>query len=397
MFTGKVMNRPIRIVAHAVLALAVLGAGVAGFYLLKSGREAPQRQQHEETLPIVRTVPVEIKDMDMTITADGTVSPVSETRIVPQVGGKVVRVSDELVDGGVFQKGELMLEVEPDDYEIALVLARAGLREAESSYQTALQESRAAISEWEKQHPDSEPPPLVARKPQLKAALANKEAREADLEKARLNLERTKIYAPFDCRVSQKQVDLGEYVSVGQSLATLYSTKAMEIVVPVESRDLAWFDIPGFTSKGDKGSPAKIFADVAGIKSTWQGEVIRAQGKIDEKTRMVNVVIKIPDPYETIPPLVPGQFAEAEIYGSTIRDAAVIPRAALREENTVWAVDPESDRLYIRNVEVAYTGPQGVVVREGLNPGESVGVSPVKGVTDGMKVKAVNTGPGDSS
>ncbi|MFP3998566.1 MAG: efflux RND transporter periplasmic adaptor subunit [Desulfobacterales bacterium] len=391
------MNRQIRIVSHAVLAAAVLGAGIAGFYLLKSVREAPQRHQIEEPLPIVRTVPVTIKDMNMTITADGTVNPVSETRIVPRVGGKVIRVSDELVNGGVFKKGELMLEVEPDDYEIALTLARAGLREAESSYQTALQESRAAVNEWEKLHPDTEPPDLVARMPQLQAALANKEAREADMSKARLNLERTKIHAPFDCRVSQKQVDLGEYVSVGQALATLYSTEAVEIVVPVENRDLVWFDIPGFTSKEDKGSSAKVFADVAGRKCTWQGEVIRTQGKIDEKTRMVNVVIRVPGPYETIPPLVPGQFAEVEIYGRTIRDAAVIPRAALQEENTVWAVDPNLGRLYIREVDVAYMGLQGVVVQDGLEEGEFVAVSPVKGVTDGMEVKAVNTGRGDGS
>ncbi|MFW5930176.1 MAG: efflux RND transporter periplasmic adaptor subunit [Desulfosalsimonas sp.] len=391
------MNRPGRIIIHAVAALAVLGAGIAGFYVLKSTRDAPQRHQRGEALPIVRIAPVSIKDIDMTITADGTVSPLAETRIVPQVSGKITRVSEKLVNGGAFEKGELMLEIEPDDYEIALILARAGLREAESSYRTALEESRAAVKEWEKLNPGTDPPDLVAKKPQLQAAIANREAREADLKKARLNLERTKIYAPFDCRVSEEQVDRGQYVSAGQGLATVFSTGAAEIVVPVESRDLAWIDIPGFTSREDKGSPVEVCADVAGRQCSWTGEVIRVQGKIDEKTRMVNVVIRVSDPYGTLPPLAPGQFAEVEISGRTIRDAAIIPRAAVHEENTVWAVDPDSGRLYIRNVDVAYMGRQGAVIRHGLKTGESVAVSPVKGVTDGMEVKAVNTGHGDDS
>ncbi|MFW6011578.1 MAG: efflux RND transporter periplasmic adaptor subunit [Desulfosalsimonas sp.] len=391
------MNKPGRIIIHAVVALVVLGAGLAGFYVLKTSREAPQRVQRAEPLPIVRIAPVLIKDRDMTITAEGTVRPLAETRIVPQVSGKVVRASENLVNGGSFKKDDLMLEIEPDDYEIALILARAGLREAESSYQTALQESRAAAAEWEKLNPGKEPPDLVAKKPQLQAALANLEAREADVKKARLNLERTKIHAPFDCRVSQEQVDRGQYVTAGQGLATVFSTRTAEIVVPVESRDLAWIDIPGFTSGNDKGSPAKVSADIAGKRYTWEGGIIRAEGRIDERTRMVNVVIRVQEPYEKVPPLAPGQFAEVEISGRTLRDAAVIPRAALHGENTVWAVDTDSGRLYIRSVDVAYMGDYGAVIRSGLKPGESVAVSPVKGVTDGMKVKAVDTGRGDGS
>ncbi len=388
------MKGPIRIIIHAVLALVILGIGFSGLYLLQSLREEPEKQQQAEALPIVRTVAVQMKDMKMIITGDGTVRPLAETRIVPQVGGKVIHVSEKLVNGGAFKKGELMLELEPADYEISLVLARAGLREAESTYQTAVQESRAAVSEWEEVHPGSEPPGLVARKPQLQAALAGKEAREADLEKARLNLERTRIYAPFDCRISQEEVDEGQYLSAGQTVGTIYSTEAAEIVVPMESKDIAWFDLPGFTSEREKGSSAEVYAEVAGGRRTWQGEVVRAHGKIDEKTRMVNVVVRVKDPYKNIPPLVPGQFAEVRISGRIIKGAALIPRAALRENDKVWAVDPGSGRLHIRTVDVAYLGPQGAVVRQGIESGESVAVSIIKGVTDGMKVKPVETGGG---
>ncbi|MCF8035607.1 MAG: efflux RND transporter periplasmic adaptor subunit [Desulfobacteraceae bacterium] len=391
------MNRKVRILIHVLLVLVVLGLGFAGFYKLKSGREALGRQSPEISLPLVRAVPVKIRDMEMTLSGEGTVYPLAETQITPQVSGNVVHVSDEMVNGGTFQKGELLLAIAEADYEIAVTLARAGLREAENKYENAREESRAAISEWESLHPDKEPPPLVAKKPQLEAAKANLEAQQANLEKARLNLRRTKIHAPFNCRVSAEQVDIGQYVSPGQALATLYATDAVEIVVPMEGKSLKWFDVPGFTTDGKKGASVTVTAHVAGDRHSWKGEAVRVQGKIDQNTRMVNVVIRVPDPYAKTPPLAPGQFAEVEITGRTIEDAAVIPINAIHEENTVWAVNTVYDRLHIRRVDIAYMDEQGAVVQSGLKDGEYVAVSAIKGVTEGMKVKYVDITAGDDS
>lgn len=391
------MNRNIRIFVHIVLALAIVGIGLAGLHFLKAGRPALGRQEPAPSLPIVRTVPVTVKDMKMTVSGEGTVGPLAEVQVVPQVSGKVIHVSENLVNGGSFKEGELLLAIEPDDYEIAVTLARAGLRDAESKYQSALEESRASVSEWKRIHPETEPPPLVAKKPQLEAARANLEAARANLEKARLNLERTKIHAPFNCRVSAEQVGEGQYVTPGQPLATLYSTDAAEIVVPMQSSDLQWFDVPGFTAGQGNGSAARVFADAAGRRRSWRGRVVRVQGKIDENTRMVKVVIRVEDPYAAIPPLAPGQFAKVEISGRTIPDAAMIPRAALRGQNTVWSVNPETGRLYIRTVDVAYLDERGAVVRGGIKPGEHVAVSVLKAVTDGMEVKPVYISGGDDA
>ena len=391
------MNPKIRIVVHFVLALALIGLGLAGFYMLRSSKEALGRKAPEVSLPLVRTVPVEIRDVEMKLSGQGTVRPTAETRIMPQVSGKVVRVAENLVNGGTFQKGELLLAIEEADYRIAVTLARAGLREAENTYQTAREESLSAISEWQRLHPDQPPPPLVAKKPQLEAALANLEAQQANLEKARLNLRRTRIRAPFNCRVSAEQVDIGQYVAPGQALATLYATDAVEIVVPMESGALKWFDVPGFTADGRKGAPVQVTAQVAGGRHSWKGRAVRVQGKIDENTRMVNVVIRVAGPYATKPPLAPGQFAEVEIAGRTIPEAAVIPINAIHEENTVWAVNPVNNRLHIREVDIAYMDARGAVVQQGLNPGEHVAVSVIKGVTEGMRVKYVNITEGAGS
>ena len=391
------MNRKIRILIHVLLVLVVLGLGFAGFYKLKSGREALGRQSTEVSLPLVRTVPVRIKDMEMMISGEGTVRPMAETQITPQVSGKVVHVSDELVNGGTFQKGELMMAIAEEDYEIAVTLARAGLREAENKYENAREESLAAISEWKRLHPDRQPPALVAKKSQLEAARANLEAQQANLAKARLNLSRTKIHAPFNCRVSAEQVDTGQYVSPGQVLATVYATDAVEIVVPMEGNSLKWFDVPGFTTDGKNGASARVTAQVAGARHSWKGEAVRVQGEIDPNTRMVNVVVRVRNPYASMPPLAPGQFAEVEITGRTIADAAVIPINAIHEENTVWTVNPVYNRLHIRKVDIAHMDEQGAVVKSGVKSGEYVAVSAIKGVTEGMKVKFVDITEGEDS
>ena len=389
-------NKP-RIIIHAVVAVALIGCGILGFRLLKSSREALGRHQPEVPLPLVRTVPIRVGQLDMTITGEGTVQALTETQIVPQISGKIVQMSKELVNGGTFKKDEPLLTIEPRDYEIAVTLAEASLKDAESNYEMALQESEASRREWRRIHPDEKPPPLVAKEPQLAAARANLEAKQANLEKARLDLERTRIKAPFNSRVSAKEVDIGQYVSPGQTLATLYATDAVEVVVPMESEDLNWFSVPGFTTDTHPGTEARVKARVAGREKTWSGWVERVEGKIDTKTRMVNVVIRVPDPYATKPPLPVGQFVEVEIDGETVSSAALIPRAALHEGNIVWAVDPDDSRMHFRTVEIARMDERGVVVLSGLKESDRVVVSPLKEATDSMRVRYVATEAGGPS
>ncbi len=391
------MKKSLNIIIHAALVLGFIGAGALGFALLKESREALGRQQAEIPLPLVRTVPVRMGPVDMTLTGEGTVQAARQSRIVPQVSGRVTRVSDNLVNGGEFEKGERLLQIDPRDYEIAVTLAEAAVKDARSKYETARQESEASIREWRRMHPDKTPPPLVAKKPQLSAALANLEAQRANLEKAGLNLERTRIKAPFAGRVISEQVDIGQYVAPGQSLATIHATDAVEIVVPMENSDLGWFAVPGFTTDAKIGAEATVRARVAGQDRQWPGHVLRVEGRINEKTRLVNVVIRVAAPYATRPPLSLGQFVEVAIKGRTLSNAAIIPRAALRGQNRVWAVDPENDRLHFRTLAIARMDERGVVVRSGLKNSEPVVVSPLKAATDGMRVRSVMADSGGSS
>jgi RND family efflux transporter MFP subunit len=324
-----------------------------------------------------------------------------EINLVPEVGGKVVRVSPVLVNGGVFRKDDTLLQIAPVDYELAVTLAKAKVKDAESRLELAEEEALAAVEEWQLLYPDSssenkKPPALVAKEPQLAAAQARLEADKADLRKALLNLERTRLKAPFNGRVGEEKVDIGQYVSPGQNLGTLYSTEAAEIVVPLEGGDLFWFDVPAFTSTDGSGAPAVVRASIAGRELSWPGKVVRTEGRLDERTRMIHVVVRVDKPYARKPPLVFGLFVTVEIEGRKIENAAIIPRGALHQGNVVWILDKES-RLRFREVEVARIQGDEVLVTEGLADGETVITTPLKAVTDGMAVRKVSERLGDSN
>ena len=385
------MNMTKKRLLHIVVALALVVLGVLGMLALKSSKPQIKKQKRAVPAPMVRTIEVKTGPQSVHITGEGTVKPLQKIDLVPQVTGKVVYASPALVNGGAFRKGETLLRIDPVDYRLAVTLARAKVKNAESLLQLAEEEAAAAGQEWRLYHaegskPDSKPPPLVAKEPQLAAAKARLEADRADFSIAMLNLERTELKAPFKGRVDQENVDAGQYVSVGKALASIYSTEAAEIVVPLEDEKTFWFHIPGFTPGKGPGSLAMVLARVAGQERTWPAKVVRTEGKLDERTRMINVVVQVEKPYAKKPPLAVGLFVTIDIEGRTLHKAAIIPRSALHQDNTVWVVDKD-DRIRFRKVAVALLQGDEAIIMDGLEDGERLVITPLKAVTDGMAVR----------
>ena len=388
------MNKTKRRLLHIAITLVLVALGAWGSYSLTSSK--PQLEKHKPTAPtpVVRVVKLKTGPQPVHILGEGTVRPLREIDLVPQVGGKVVYASPALVNGGEFSQGDILLRIDPVDYQLAVILAKAKVKDSESNLKLAQEEAAAAEEEWRMLYSgnpeeDREPPPLVAKEPQLAAAEAKLEADRADLRSALLNLERTELKAPFEGRVSQENVDVGQYVSPGQALASLYSTEAAEIVVPLEDEDLFWFHVPGFTPGNNPGSSAKVLARLAGRERTWPGAVVRTEGKLDERTRMINVVVRVEKPYAKKPPLPVGLFVTVEIEGRTLPDGTVIPRSALHQDDVVWVVDND-DRLLFREVDVARVQGDDVMIEDGLKDGEMVVITPLEAVTDGMSVRTVS-------
>lgn len=384
------MRKSVKWTLHIFIALALLGAGTAGMGVLK-GKKAPIKKQTPAVPPpLVRTLEVRSAANRVKIKGEGTVRPLREIILVPQVAGKVIYLSPALVNGGQFHKGETLLRIEPDDYHLAVTLAQAKVKDAESKLKLLKAEAAAAREEWRihkfaDQETGGEPPPLVVKEPQLLAAQAKLEADQADLQKARLYLARTRIKASFNGRVSQENVGLGQYVVVGQKLATLYATDAVEIVLPLEEADLAWFQVPGFTPGEGPGSEATVTAELAGKQLTWQGRVVRAEGKLDERTRMIRVVVRVEKPYSAKPPLAIGLFVNVAIEGAVLPASTVIPRAALHQDGTVWVA--ENGRLRFRRVVIARINGDRVLIESGLRSGDKVVLTRIKTATDRMRVR----------
>lgn len=382
-----------------IVPICLLATGLMGFRALTASKPMPKRQKPVVPAPMVSIMRVQIGPQPVTIHGQGTVRPLREIQLVSQVSGKVIYMSRNLVNGGTFEKDDTLLRIEPVDYELAVILAESQVKDAESRLKLSQEESVVAREEWIEHHAgtptaDRQPSPLVVKEPQLKAAQARLEADRANLKRALLNLERTALKAPFPGKVSGKRVDIGQYIAPGQALATLYSTEAVEIVLPFEDEKLFWFHVPGLTPGRGSGASATVRAEVTGRALSWKGQVVRAEGKIDEQTRMINVIVRVDDPYASKPPLAVGLFVKVDIDGHVLENTAIVPRSAIHGDDTVWVF--EGDCLRFRTVDVARFFDDQAMIQDGLKDGDRVVLTPIDAVTDGMAVRVL-TGDGRST
>jgi len=400
------MGPKIKLVVQLFIVALFLAAGIFGMRTLTASKAPLKKVKRPIVLPIVRAIAVRSAQKRVPIPGQGTVRPLREIRLIPQVGGKVVYTSPALVDGGAFKKGAILLQIEAVDYQLAVSLYKSRVKDSESKLQLLQEEAAVAKEEWieinagksgsENSPTNPKPPPLLVKEPQLAAANAKLEADRAELQKTEIQLQRTELKAPFSGRVSSKSVDIGQFVSPGQPLATLYSTEAAEIKVPLESADLYWFHVPGFTPGKGPGARAVVEAHVAGRALTWKGRVVRSEGKLDERTRMINVIVRVEKPYAKKPPLAVGLFVAVTIEGRMLANATLIPRSALQAGNVVWVID-DNRRLRFRKVQIAKFIEEGALISRGLSVGEIVVISPIKAVADGMAVRVARAGETDGS
>ena len=393
------------------LPIAVLAVGAATTAVLVLTRPAAETQARAIPAPLVRVHVVTLQDLQLTVHSQGTVEPRTRTALVSQVAGRIVRVAASFESGGFFDAGETLLTIDPTDFELAVVRARAAVAQAEVRVAMEGAEAAAARREWEAMG-SGEANPLVLRQPQVLDAAAALEAARAALRQAEIDLERTQISVPFPGRVSRKDADVGQYVPRGAALGEVYAIDYAEVRLPVPDDELAFFSAgvvaaaePNATRfrnadarVGTDGAPSLVLrARFAGAMREWQGHVARTEGEIDPRTRMLHIVARVPDPYgrlqERDAPLAAGLFVEAEIAGNRVRNVVVLPRAALRGRDQVLVVD-DDDRLRFRSVDILRAEPEEVIVRSGLRDGERVLLSPLEAVTDGMRVRTATREPG---
>jgi RND family efflux transporter MFP subunit len=374
------------------LPLVVVAAAVLVAALLIVNRPEVETQVPEPIPPVVRVLTVEPGEQRWSVRSQGTVRPRTEVRLVAEVSARVTEVSPSLVGGGFFEAGELLVRLDARDFEFAAAGARAEVARAQLALEREQAEADVARREWQDLG-TGEASGLALREPQLAGARATLEAARAALGRAELDLERTEIRAPYTGRVRTERVDVGQFLNRAEELASVYAIDVAEVRLPVRDAELAALELPsGRAGAGSGEGPAVTFrADFGGEERSWVGRVVRSEGELDPKSRMVALIAEVEDPYGvrsegSAAPLSVGLFVEAEIRGRAVPDVIALPRPALREGSRVLVVD-EQERLRWRPVEVLRTGREKVYVGAGLAAGERVCLSPLATVVEGMRVR----------
>lgn len=379
-----------------VLAIAVFVA------LVFIGRaQQPERVQEARQAVLVGVIEAQERLVNFTVTSQGSVQPRTETTLVAEVSGKISAVAPYFIAGGVFNAGDVLLEIDPSDYETALKRAEAGLASQQARLADERARSEQAMRDWRNLGRTGEPSDLVLRKPQVQEAVANVEAAEADVDKARRDLERTRIAVPYDGLVKRKQVDIGQFVSPGSQLGVTFAIDTAEIRLPISTDDVAYLDLPSATDTGDDALPlVTLSARQGGAQRTWQARIVRTEGVVDEASRVIYAVAQVEDPYSVLgkstqDELQVGTFVRAEIQGRSAGSVVVLPRRALQQDDTVLIANRERE-LEIRPVTVVRSEPHEVYISAGVEDGERVITTTLEAPIPGMKL-AIDDGPGDAA
>ncbi len=352
------------------IILVVVMAGIA-----KNKR--PERKEETNAAILVDTIDAEVQSLNLTVVSQGTVRPRTETSLVSEVSGKVISVSPSFVAGGFFRKGDMLLQIDPSDYRTALKRAEAALasRQAKLSDETA--RSRQALKDWQNLGKSGQPSELVLRKPQLQGAQANVSAAEADVEKAQRDLQRTQITVPYDGLLKEKSVDIGQYVTPGTRLGVSFAIDTAEIRLPLSKIDIVFLELPSAIQAEQVPFPkVTLLSAESGSTQSWQAEIIRTEGVVDEASRMIYAIAQVVDPYgvlglSTQDELKVGTFVSAQIQGVALENVIVLPRHAVQSDNTVLVAN-ENRELEIRTVTVIRAEPRIVYISGGISGGEKV-------------------------
>jgi RND family efflux transporter MFP subunit len=379
-----------------ILPIAFL---IVAFMVAASLMQSAPRAQIAPTEPPALLVAVNtatLEPVNFVVSTQGSVTPRTQTTLVSEVSGQIIEVSPAFVSGGFFNKGDVLLRIDPRNYQSSLKRAQADVARAQTQVATESALAGYAMEDWERLRELSaretgKPSDLTLRKPQMQEALAELAAKEADLEKATEDLNRTVIRAPYNGMVREKVADVGQFVNPGNQLARTFAVDRVEVRLPITQQDLKYLDLRGL--RDGRELKSLLTADIGGRTFTWPASIVRSEGVFNENTRIVYVVAVVNDPYQLsikgeqdIEPLRVGTFVEASIEGRDGGDLFVIPRHALTRGKTLWIVDEES-RIQPREVTIVRTDEQFAYISEGISDGDRYVTIPVDQPLPGLKVR----------
>jgi len=373
-----------------VLIVFILAIGIS--FSLYFFKPVAEKKVSKENFPLAEFVIANLKPVAVPVVSQGSVKAKTVIKLVAQVSGRITHMAKLKINGGFFNKGELLLSIDDTDYRLSMSSAKAKV--AAAKQQLIRVETEAGQAKYDLQQIGRDPSKsssYALREPQLAEAKANLQAAQADLEIARLQMQRTNVTAPFDGRVVSKQVDIGQFVSSGTLLADIYSTETVIVRLPLSLQKTELLGIKLRNNEEIVNSmKIKLIAQYASKKYEWSAVLSHTEGELDARNRLVYLVAEVESPYEKDelfsdrPPLTPGMFVKAELTGVD-KNIIMLPRSALRYGGNVWLVD-ELDQLQKRKIEILSKDRKHVYVASGIEQGDKIIVNSIDFPLQGMKL-----------
>ena len=368
-----------------IVILAVLVT--AGVMILSNPPQTERRGPPGGPQTVVEVMPIASQSYQISVNSYGTVQPRIRSMLIAQVSGQIVDIQPYFRPGGFFTEGNTLLTIDPRDYQADVQIAEATLMDALQAEAQEQARAKQALIDWQRLgEEDQAPSALALRKPQLQAAKARVHSARSALNKAKLNLERTQLVAPFSGRVLEQMVDVGQVVNPGTQLGEVFATDYVEVRLPIRNADLAFVDLP----EVDQGPhPDVTIYSELGARQNWTGKIIRTEGAIDEIARQLHVVAQINDPFGTAGsvgrPLKIGEYVTAEISGKVLPNVIVIPNNTIYQNAYVYVL--EEGLLQRRSVEIDWQNGTESIIAAGLSSGDALVTTPLGQVISGTRVR----------
>ena len=378
--------------------LLAIGVVVAALFLAlvmnlltPGGAKSPE----PEAAMAVKTMVVKSAELPVRVESQGVAKARTRTTLVSEVSGAVLKLSDAFVVGGTFQAGDMLLELDPTDYEVSLQRAEARLMSAKAAMEFERARSAQAEKEWAMTgRPQSEAPLLALRRPYLLEAEANLLQAQSEVRQAKIKLEKTVIKAPYAGMVANKLADVGQFVTAGTRVGEAFAIDYVEVRLPLTERDLSMMG--SLVSQNLTDKTVLLSGTVDGINTSWQATIVRSEGVVSELNRAQYLVARLADPYglkvdqdNKSVPLRVGTFVKASIEGKVLKDVFQIPRSALLEGSRVGLIDSEQ-LLKIVPVTVAHADDQYYYLSNGLIAGMEIVISALGTPIEGLKLRVRN-------
>lgn len=370
----------------AIIFVAILIVGILGAIAPKPAKKPP-----EIKAPLVEVVDLVRQDITFSIASQGNIMPRTQTTLISEVSGLVTHISEKFNVGGFFKKGELILQIDDIIYQVAVLQAQSRLEAAQASLIEEQARAKQKEDEWLLTGQTLEQAPILAlRIPQLQQAKAEVKAAQASLTEAEVKLQRTKIIAPYDAMLKSKNVDIGQYVSIGATLASTFAVDYAEVRLPIKQKDILFLNLPKVNNSDSASSLVEINYQLGNEQFSVPSKLTRYEGEVDSASRVHYVVAQIDDPYQintttNTPALRVGMYVNANVSGKILSDIIAIPRLAVYGGNTIRLA--KDGHLHLQKIDIIRSDNEYVYTNDIIEVGNRLVITKLESAVEGMTLR----------